>query len=146
MEDKPAAQVPPLSRSTRPQQVAITAMLVTAAIRDGEFASSEKDRILQLVCGEFALATGDAGEMLEQAVAQVVRTTSLSVLLGELQYELTLAQKQQALLMLLKVIAADGRQTAEEIELISRASDSLRLSSQATHEVYSRYFAEHRGQ
>ena len=127
-------------------QVAIASMLVAAAIRDGEFAHGEEDKILQLLGEAFQLQLEDARNRLDAAVTRIIKTTSLSVLLGDLRYHLSLTQKQEALLMLLKVIAADGRQTAEEIDLISQASENLKLSREATHEVFNRYFAEHQAQ
>lgn len=138
-----APHTPCLGELEKTQQTNIASLMVAAAIRDGDFAENEQQQILTLLRKELELSPAEADSLLDHATAQIAKTTSLKLLLGELKYELNLPQKQNVLLMLLKVIAADGKQTAEEIDMISQVSDNLKMPEASVNEVFGQYFAEH---
>jgi uncharacterized tellurite resistance protein B-like protein len=143
MEHTSTKHTPCLEGLEQSQQTCITSLLVAAAIRDGDFANDERQQILTLLRNELKLTPSQADNQLDQAIIQVAKTTSLRLLLGELKYELNLPQKQSVLLMLLKVIAADGKQTAEEIDMIDQLSDNLKMPEASVSQVFGQYFAEH---
>ena len=59
-----------------------------------------------------------------------------------LQEALNNQEKEDVVLMLLKVAAADGEQRADEIQAIDDVVEALSVSPQAKHQAYQRYFAE----
>jgi uncharacterized tellurite resistance protein B-like protein len=136
-------QAPRLGELTAGQRVAVCAVLLAAAIRDGDFDQQEEQKIIALLGEELDLDPAQAGDCMAQASARVARTTSPGLLMGDLKYELSLPQKESVLLMLLKVIAADGKQTEEEIAMISQVSEQLKMPAAAVNQVYNQYFVEH---
>jgi hypothetical protein len=56
--------------------------------------------------------------------------------------KLTLAQKEDLMLMVLHVIAADSRKDAGEMMLLAAVVEGLRMPDRRMDKVYERYFKE----
>jgi uncharacterized tellurite resistance protein B-like protein len=61
-------------------------------------------------------------------------------LFDELNERLTKRQKEELILMLLEVIAADGEKEASEMAVLDRAVSALRISGDRLDNIYQRYF------
>ncbi len=121
-------------------QFLVAALLVSVAKGDGHISEMETDKMLQLVGEHFHLRSSESLELLTRAMSNLAENPDLSSLLVELSTVLTSADKEDVAVMLLKVVAADGRQDAEEMEMLSKAAEIIEISPESMHNAFDRYF------
>jgi uncharacterized tellurite resistance protein B-like protein len=118
----------------------VAALLVSVAKGDGHISEMETDKMLQLVGEHFHLRSSESLELLTRAMSNLAENPDLTSLLVELSTVLTSADKEDVAVMLLKVVAADGRQDAEEMEMLSKAAEIIEISPESMHNAFDRYF------
>jgi uncharacterized tellurite resistance protein B-like protein len=118
----------------------VAAMLVYVAKGDGNISSLETEKMLQLVSINFDLRSSESLDLLTRAMSELSENPDLMGLIGELGKYLSADEKESIAVMLLKVIAADGRQAAEEMDALSEVSDVLEISPETMHRAFDRYF------
>jgi len=118
----------------------VAALLVSIAKSDGRISEGETAKMLQLVGSHFQLKSSESLELLTRAMANLAENPDLTSLLKELSSVLTSADKEDVAVMLLKVVAADGRQDAEEMDTLSQAAEIIDISSESMHRAFDRYF------
>ena len=123
-------------------QFLVAALLISVAKGDGYISESETAKMLQLVGGHFHLKSSESLELLTRAMSNLAENPDLTSLLKELSTILTSADKEDVAVMLLKVVAADGRQDAEETDVLSQAAEIIDISSESMHRAFDRYFEE----
>lgn len=123
-------------------QYLVAALLVSVAKSDGHISESETSKMLQLVGSHFQLKSSESLELLTRAMANLAENPDLTSLLKELSSVLTSADKEDVAVMLLKVVSADGRQDAEEMDTLSQAAEIIDISSESMHRAFDRYFDE----
>jgi uncharacterized tellurite resistance protein B-like protein len=121
-------------------QFLVAALLVSVAKGDGHISEMETDKMLQLVGEHFHLRSSESLELLTRAMSNLAENPDLTSLLVELSTVLTSADKEDVAVMLLKVVAADGRQDAEEMEMLSKAAEIIEISPESMHDAFDRYF------
>ena len=121
-------------------QYLVAALLVSVAKSDGNISENETAKMLQLVGGHFQLKSSESLELLTRAMASLAENPDLTSLLKELSSVLTSADKEDVAVMLLKVVAADGRQDAEEMDTLSQAAEIIDISAESMHRAFDRYF------
>jgi len=121
-------------------QFLVAALLVSVAQGDGHISELETDKMLQLVGEHFHLRSSESLELLNRAMSNLAENPDLTSLLVELSTVLTSADKEDVAVMLLKVVAADGRKDAEEMEMLSKAADIIEISPESMHNAFDRYF------
>lgn len=121
-------------------QFLVAALLVSVAKGDGNISEMETDKMLQLVGEHFHLRSSESLELLTRAMSNLAENPDLTSLLVELSTVLTSADKEDVAVMLLKVVAADGRQDAEEMEMLSKAAEIIEISPESMHNAFDRYF------
>jgi uncharacterized tellurite resistance protein B-like protein len=121
-------------------QFLVAALLVSVAKGDGHISEMETDKMLQLVGEHFHLRSSESLELLTRAMSNLAENPDLTSLLVELSTVLTSADKEDVAVMLLKVVAADGRQDAEEMEMLSKAAEIIEISPESMHNAFDRYF------
>lgn len=121
-------------------QFLVAALLVSVAKGDGHISEMETDKMLQLVGEHFHLRSSESLELLTRAMSNLAENPDLTSLLVELSTVLTSADKEDVAVMLLKVVAADGRQDAEEMEMLSKAAEIIEISPESMHKAFDRYF------
>jgi len=121
-------------------QYLVAALLVSVAKSDGNISQNETDKMLQLVSEHFHLKSSESLELLTRAMSNIAEDPDLTNLLGELGTGLTPADKEDIAVMLLKVVAADGRQDAEEMDTLSQAAEIIQISPDSMHRAFDRYF------
>jgi len=82
--------------------------------------------------------------VLTRAMTDIAENPDLENLIKELSVILSLAEKEEIALMMLKVVAADGRKDAEEMENLSIAAQIIDIPADVMHCAYDRYFEETR--
>ena len=112
-------------------RLAAAALLIHAAMIDGEMAPSERNRLVGVLMARFDLDETAANELVttatqaEQEAVDLYRFTSL------LDRSLDERGRQQIIEMMWQIAHADGRVTEFEDNLIWRAADLLHVPSQA---------------
>jgi uncharacterized tellurite resistance protein B-like protein len=101
-------------------QVAVTALLVEAALMDDRFEESERKSIIDLLCLRFAMTASQANALLASAEGAVKASTQLFRFTRTIAENLDLTERVRIVEMLWEVAYADGVLSAHEDALIRR--------------------------
>lgn len=123
-------------------QFLVAALLVYVAKGDGVITPQESERMLQLISDQFHLRSAESLELLTRAMASIAENPDLDSLLRQLSTILSDADKEDVAVMMMKVLAADGRTDADEMEKMRAAGEIVGISARIMHSAYDRYFAE----
>ena len=127
---------------TYDSQFLVAALLVFVAKGDGAISDRETQKMLQLIEEHFHLHSAESLELLSRAITDLAENPDLSSLLRELSNVLTSSEKEDIAVMLLKVIAADGRRDVDEMETMNVAAEIIGISGESRHKAFEKYFAE----
>lgn len=122
----------------------VAVLLVFVAKGDGNISESETEQMLVLLGDHFDLPSARTLELLTRAMTDIAENPDLENLLKDLSVILSLVEKEDIALMMLKVVAADGRKDAEEMEKLSIATQIIDIPDDVMHCAYDRYFEETR--
>jgi len=122
----------------------VAALLVSVAKGDGRISESETEKMLQLVSDHFHMRNAQSLEVLTQAMTQLAENPDLNSILRQLSSVMSTQEKEDTAVMMLKVVAADGRKDAEEMEAFSAAAEILGVSPESMHRAFDRYFEDKR--
>lgn len=116
-------------------------LLVSVARGDGSISQVESDKLIQLLCSRLRIRSAEALESLSAAVIAVADYQRVVPRLKNIAGNLSLEEKQDLLIMLLEVAAADGARHTEELGAINQASELLGMSREAVHAAFDSYFS-----
>lgn len=122
-------------------QPLIAALMVFVAKGDGTISGMETDKMLALVEEQFGLPSADALALLTDAISILGDSPDLEPLRA-VSTMLDDTDKEELVLMMLKVIAADGRKDVEEMDKLSVVAEIAAISPEVVHQAYDRYFDE----
>lgn len=120
----------------------VSALLVFVAQGDGEISGEETAEMLRLVSDHFDLQSSQSLELLTHAMTDIAENPDFENLLRELAVLLNEIEKEDVCLMMLKIVAADGRREVDELEKFQRAAKIIGISAETLHRAYDRYFEE----
>ena len=123
-------------------QFLVAALLVSIANSDGEISAIETEKMLQLVGEHFELKSSESLELLTGAMEKLAENPDLTSILQELASVLTSVDKEDVALMMYKVVAADGREAAEEMESLAAAAELIGIPPGSLQTARARFFAE----
>jgi uncharacterized tellurite resistance protein B-like protein len=123
-------------------QTLIASLLALVAKSDGGISPDESLRMVELLRSRFRLRSGEALHMVTHAAHELATHDNLDEILVAVNDELTLAQKEDLMLMVLSVIAADKQKDAGEIDLLAALIEGLRIPDNVMNKVYERYFED----
>ena len=123
-------------------QFLVAALLVYVAKGDGTISPQESGRMLELIGEHFHLKNAQSLELLHRAMTSIAENPDLENLLKELSTMLSEHDKEDVAVMMMKVVAADGRRDADEMEKMRKAGEMVGISARIMHNAYDRYFAE----
>ena len=126
-------------------QFLVAALLVSIANSDGEIAAIETEKMLQLVGEHFELKSSESLELLTRAMENLADNPDLTTILKELASILTSVDKEDVAVMMFKVVGADDRQDAEEMDALAAAAEMIGISSESVQRARDRYFANKSG-
>ena len=107
------------------REIAAAALLISAAGEDGSYDPVERDTILALLQGRFALSAVDAIDLMQLAERQAERAVGLHRFVTILNRDLDQSDKMKLVEMLWEVIYADGRLDDYEANLMRRLGGLL---------------------
>jgi uncharacterized tellurite resistance protein B-like protein len=125
-------------------QTLIASLMALVAKSDGGVSPEEMTRMVELLRNRFGLQPGEALNMITRAIDEVSDTINLDELLRSVNDDLGLQYKEELLLMLLHVIAADDQKDIAEMKFLSVVVEGLRIPEKIMANVYARYFNERR--
>jgi len=120
----------------------VAVLLVFVAKGDGNISESETEQMLGLLGNHFDLPSARTLELLTRAMTDIAENPDLENLLKDLSVILSLVEKEEIALMMLKVVAADGRKDAQEMEKLGVAAQIINIPADVMHCAYDRYFEE----
>ena len=125
-------------------QIAVASLLVVAANSDGSIDGKETVKMVEALCRRYSMTPVVALDLVSRAIESQSLGDESPALFDELNERLTKKQKEELVLMLLEVIAADGEKEASEMAVLDRAVSALRISGNRLDKIYQRYFAARR--
>lgn len=120
----------------------VAALLVFVAKGDGRISDEESAEMMGLISDHFGIGSGESLALLTNAMEDMTDNRNFESALNGLARGVSIAEKEDIALMMLKVVAADGRKDAEEMEKLRVAADIIEMPADALHRAYDRYFEE----
>ncbi len=120
----------------------LAGLLVFVARGDKTITVNETQQMLALIESQFQIPGAESLALLQRAIDDLAENPDMNNLLSELSAVLSLDEKEDIAVMLLKVAAADGRKDAEEMEKLQVAAEIMSIPPEVMHNAYDRYFEE----
>jgi len=120
----------------------VAALLVFVAKGDGNISGEETEQMIELINEHFGVPSSTSLELLTNAMEDIADNPDFENLLKDLSKLLNVAEKEEVALMMLKVVASNGRKDAEEMDKLRRAADLIEIPPDTLHRAYDRYFEE----
>ncbi len=120
----------------------VAALLIFIARGSGRIEPEESAQMIDLIQAHFGIESAESLDLLTRAMSEMAEDPELGAELAKLGRNLAEAEKEDIALMALKVIAADGRREAAEMEQFSAALDAIGAAPGTVHRAFDRYFAE----
>ena len=120
----------------------IAALLHHVAEGDGRVCDREAAAMVELVADHLGLDAMEAEARLGQALSLYSQSLDLTAVGEVLQDILDEQERIEVMLMLLHVVAADGRQGADELRAVDEVAASLQITDEERHLAFQHYFDE----
>lgn len=130
-------------RSVLDPRYLIAALLSHVAQADGQICDEETRTMVDVVAAHFGLDADGAEQKLNHALKLYSRNMDLDAVGEILSNILSPEDREDVMLMMLEVVAADGRQGADELRAVDEVAAVLDISPEQRHSAFQRYFASH---
>jgi len=120
----------------------VVALMVFVAKGDGTISDTETQQMMALLDEQYQMPGAETLGLLTRAITDIAENPDLGSLLADLSAVLSLREKEIIALMLLKVVAADGRKDAEEMDKLRIAAEMINIPEDVMHRAFDRYFEE----
>lgn len=127
---------------TYDEKFLVAALLINVARSNGLIDPEESAQIIDLLERHFDLVGAESLELITRTMSELDDKPALIGLLMDLAPTLSDAEKENIALMGLKVVAADGRRDAAEMEKFNDSMEAMGISQVIVHRAFDRYFAE----
>ena len=121
-------------------RAAIVCILAVCANSDGGISPEENLRMVQLLRRRFSLQPGEALELVTRFADQRGDDAEFQRLLGVVRDEFSQSDKEDLLLMVISVIAADREKSAAEMQWLDSLVEALGVPDESLEAAYARYF------
>jgi uncharacterized tellurite resistance protein B-like protein len=123
-------------------QALLASIMVVVAKSDGGISPEENLRMVQLLRQKFGLRPGEALQLVTRLADSFADEVEIERLIATVNQELSLADKEELMLMVVSVIAADREKDNAELKLLMTLVRDLQVPDKVMDRVYSRYFAQ----
>lgn len=127
-------------------RIATCVVLLEVARVDEEFATEERDHILQTLTERYSLSQEDAGELIEEATRTREQSVDLWHFTHQINESCTKEEKIHIIEEVWRVIAADGAIDGHEDYLAHKLAELLNLNHRQLIDAKVKVFDEVRGQ
>lgn len=121
-------------------QAFVSTLLLYVARSDGEIADPETGKMLDLLAQYFRVGNAEALRLLTSAMSRLADGASPGEL-RQMAPDLSVDEMEDCAVMLLRIVAADGRRKALEVERLRAAGEIMGISEEGMHRAFDRYFA-----
>jgi uncharacterized tellurite resistance protein B-like protein len=126
-----------------PEEQALVASLLALVARcDGTISIDETDRMVDLLQSRFEMSAGAAESLVTRAVSEFGAEADLEGLVANINEELSLADKEKLVSIVLHVIAADNSKDAREMDLLGTLINGLHIPDKVMERAYAKYFQD----
>ena len=123
-------------------QALMASILLLAAQSDGSISPTESTELQRLINDKFANSDEEFIRVAADSSQRIPEFASTSELIEMANRVLPLPQKEELLVMVLQIIAADEQKEPGELELLDKLVDGLEITGPVMDRVYSRYFKD----
>lgn len=123
-------------------ELAAAALMVEAAVLDGEFDDAERATIERLLKAHFGLDDAETAELIRDAEATVNDANELYTLTRTVKDEMAIEDRTKIIEMLWEVAYADGELHDYEANLVRRLAGLLYVSDRESGEAHKRVVAK----
>lgn len=120
----------------------VAALLVYVAKGDGNISGEETAEMIELMNEHFGIPSAESLSLLTNAMEDLAENGTFEDKMREMSGVFSVAEKEEVALMMLKVVAADGRKDAEEMAKLRQAAEIISIPPDVLHRAYDRYFEE----
>lgn len=122
----------------------VAALLVFVAKGDGRISDAETQEMIALIEDQYGIGGAESLALLTRAMSDFAENPDMHNLLREISSMLSVQEKEDIAVMLLKLVAADGRKNAEEMDKLRTAGELIDIPADSMHRAFDRYFEESR--
>lgn len=120
----------------------VAALLVFVAKGDGKISDAETAAMIELINEHRRLSSSESLSLLTRTIEDIGSNPDYENLLKDLAPLLSRVEKEEVALMMLKVVAADGRRDTAEMAKVRIAAELIEVPPDILHRAYDRYFEE----
>ncbi len=120
----------------------VAALLIFVARGSGRIEPEESAQMIAQIQNHFRIESAESLSLLTRAMSELADEAGLAPELAKLGQTLAEAEKEDIAVMALKVIAADGRREASEMEHFNMALNAIGTAPATIHRAFDRYFEE----
>jgi uncharacterized tellurite resistance protein B-like protein len=121
-------------------QALMASILLLAAQSDGSISPVESAELARLISDRFANSDEESVRLASKPTQRIPDLSSTSELIEAANRGLPLPKKEDLMVMVLQIIAADERKAPGELELLDKLVEGLDIPANVMDRVYSRYF------
>lgn len=123
-------------------EVLAASILLLAAQSDGSISPAESAELQRLINDKFANSDEESIQVGADSSQRIPEFASTAELIDIANRVLPLPQKEELLVMVLQIIAADERKEPGELELLDKLVNGLEIPGTVMDRAYSRYFKD----
>jgi len=120
----------------------VAVLLVCVAKGDGTISKKETEKMLELVGDHFHLESAESLALIMRAMSSLAENPHLNNILCQLGTVLSEQEKEDVAIMLLKVVAADGKADVDGMDMVRTSGEIIGITPDMMHRAFDRYFAE----
>jgi uncharacterized tellurite resistance protein B-like protein len=128
------------------EQALVASLLALVARSDGTISAEESTRMVDLLRSRFHMGTQEAVNLVDRAINEFGADANLDGLVANINDELSLADKEDLIDVVLHIIAADNRKDAREMELLATLINGLHIPDKVMERAYAKYFQSQKAQ
>jgi uncharacterized tellurite resistance protein B-like protein len=128
------------------EQALVASLLALVARSDGTISAEESTRMVDLLRSRFHMGTQEAANLVDRAINEFGADANLDGLVANINDELSLADKEDLIDVVLHIIAADNRKDAREMELLATLINGLHIPDNVMERAYAKYFQSQKAQ
>ncbi|MFK8047969.1 MAG: TerB family tellurite resistance protein [Halioglobus sp.] len=116
----------------------VALLMVALAKSDAQITQNEE--VFQLAGEYFRVRSTASLELLMNAIKHLPEPPDLSNLVTQWDSGLDPADKEDVAVMMLKIVAADGKRDAKQLAMLHKAADMIDITPESLHCAFNRFF------
>lgn len=116
----------------------VALLMVALARSDAQITQNEE--VFQLAGEYFRVRSAASLALLMDAIKHLPEPPDLSSLVNQWDSGLDPADKEDVAVMMLKIVAADGKRDAQQMAMLHKAADMIDITPESLHLAFNRFF------